>query len=95
MQVLYNHGASVTVEAGKYFTALQMAAKSGNLEAVKWLFAQGAYSRVKGGRFDTALEAALKKERWAVVSYLEQHLEGLRGSDTQYVEGWNRQVPKS
>jgi len=56
--------------------------------------AGGVFARQRG-RFDTALEAALKKERWAVVSYLEQHLEGLRGSDTQYVEGWNRQVPKS
>ncbi|KAI9772775.1 MAG: hypothetical protein M1839_002320 [Geoglossum umbratile] len=73
MQALYDHGALVTVEAGKYCTALQMAAKSGNLEAVKWLLGHGADPHIKGGEFGTALKGALKKERWAVISYLEQH----------------------
>ena len=77
MQLLFEHGAVVEGKGeGKYGSALQMAAKSGNLAAVKWLLEHGADVRVRGGKFGSVLEAAAVKERYAVVSYLEQRCEG-------------------
>lgn len=73
LELLGNYGASVTAVGGRYCTALQMAAKSGNLEAVKWLLRNGADPSVKGGKYGSALKAAVIKKRFAVISYLEQH----------------------
>jgi len=71
---LYGHEASPT-RGGKYSTAFQMAANSGNLLALKWLLAHGADPRVKGGRHGTALEAAVKNQKYAVFSYLGSIME--------------------
>jgi ankyrin repeat protein len=76
LKLLHAHGASTTAQGGKYESALQMAAKSGNLEAVKWLLANGADPWVQGGKYGSAMKAAVKKERWGVISYLEQHFPG-------------------
>ena len=83
MKLLYEHGASVTIETGKYCTALQFAAKVGNFEGFKWLLSHGADPYVEGGKFGSAMKAALKKEQWHIVSYLEQHFDFPRKSIIQ------------
>jgi hypothetical protein len=50
-----------------------MVAKSGNLNAVRWLVEEMDVDvNVKGGRFGSVRAAAVMKERWGVVSYLER-----------------------
>ena len=50
-----------------------MAAKSGNLKAVRWLVEEmGVDVNVKGDRFGSVRAAAVMKGRWGVVSYLER-----------------------
>jgi len=70
MKLLREGGADVNAQGGRYGSALQMAAKSGNLDGVKWLLANGADIQARGGKWGSAKEAALQKKRWNVVSYL-------------------------
>ncbi len=74
MRLLHAAGADVngSAGAGKYGSPLQMAAMSGNLDAVKWLVENGADISARGGKFGGAMEAALAKEQWNVVSYLRR-----------------------
>ncbi|KAK6534122.1 hypothetical protein TWF281_005460 [Arthrobotrys megalospora] len=71
MQLLHSRGASIHATGGNNGNALQMAAKTDNLEGIKWLLEHGADPNMKGRR-GTAVEAAIEKKKWRVVSYLEQ-----------------------
>jgi ankyrin repeat protein len=70
LEVLVAAGADVNAAGGKYGSALQMAAKSGNMEAVRWLLAHGADVEARAGKYGGVREAALAKEQWNVLSYL-------------------------
>ncbi|ETS83239.1 hypothetical protein PFICI_05115 [Pestalotiopsis fici W106-1] len=67
MQILFEAGADIHCRDGKYGSAVQMAAKCGNVKALRWLADHGADIRVQGGRWGNAYKAAwgtaLKRER--------------------------------
>jgi hypothetical protein len=59
---------------GKCGSALYHAAKTGNLEAVKWLIAYSADPRAGRGSFESVLNAAVAKKQYAVISFLGKYL---------------------
>ena len=62
MKLLVAGRADVHARCGKYCSVLQMVAKSGNLEAVRWLVEMGVDVNVKGGQFGSVRTPAGRGE---------------------------------
>ncbi|KAF8160374.1 ankyrin repeat-containing domain protein [Mycena galopus ATCC 62051] len=58
VQLLVEYGADVNVQGGKYHTALQAAASSGQFNITKWLLHHGADINAQGGQDGNAVQAA-------------------------------------
>jgi ankyrin repeat protein len=67
---LLEAGANVNQVGGIYHTALQIAARAGNLALVALLLNKGAKIDLKGGRYGTALQAAAYRGMESVVVFL-------------------------
>ncbi|KAF5359954.1 hypothetical protein D9757_012243 [Collybiopsis confluens] len=60
------------IVSGEYGNALQVAAKSGNMQMVVSLLQAGVDINIQGGYYHTALQAAAHKGQMEIVSYLLQ-----------------------
>jgi len=80
MRLLLDAGADPNACGGKYNTALQAAAKHGNLENVKFLLRAGADPSIEGGKYGSALKAATaKKKHFHVANLLKRYVATERG----------------
>lgn len=80
MRLLLDAGADPNACGGKYNTALQAAARHGNLENVKFLLRAGADPSIEGGKYGSALKAATAKTKhFHVANLLKRYVATERG----------------
>ncbi|PHH83481.1 hypothetical protein CDD82_440 [Ophiocordyceps australis] len=63
-------GLDVNAAGGRYGSALQAAAYTGNSDAVKMLLEKGAHANARGGKYGSALNAAVLRGAWDIAEML-------------------------
>ncbi|KAK3318708.1 ankyrin repeat-containing domain protein [Apodospora peruviana] len=69
-RILLDAGADPNIRGGRYFTALQVAAKEGDADMVSFLLERGADPNITGGQFHTPLQSAYASGYYIVIGRL-------------------------